>query len=90
MKVYGNVGRYFLPVANVINIKQAGPFLDRRTFYAFNGFGTFTNPTTGISYPSPILGPQIGGIDDSQGQSARPATCAAKWTPTWTRSTRTS
>jgi hypothetical protein len=66
-KVYGNVGRYFLPVANVINIKQAGPFLDARTFYVFNGFGTFTNPTTGITYPSPILGPQIGAVDDSQG-----------------------
>jgi outer membrane receptor for ferrienterochelin and colicin len=67
MKLFGNVGRYFLPVANVINIKQAGPFLDRRTFYEFEGFGTFTNPTTGQTYPDPILGDQIGLVDDSQG-----------------------
>lgn len=66
-KLYGNLGRYFLPVANVINIKQAGPFLDARTFYEFNGFGTFTNPATGQVYPDPILGPQIGAVDDSQG-----------------------
>ncbi|BCT93244.1 Oar protein [Lysobacter helvus] len=58
MKIFGNVGRYFLPVANVINIKQAGPFLDRRTFYAFNGFGPDNTP---------ILGPQIGPVDESQG-----------------------
>ena len=58
MKVYGNVGRYFLPVANVINIKQAGPFLDRRTFYVFNGFDANNIP---------ILGPQIGPVDVSQG-----------------------
>jgi len=58
MKFFGNVGRYFLPVANVINIKQAGPFLDRRTFYVFNGFDA-----NGI----PILGPQIGPVDTSQG-----------------------
>jgi outer membrane receptor for ferrienterochelin and colicin len=58
MKLFGNVGRYFLPVANVINIKQAGPFLDRRTFYEFEGFEPSFDP---------ILGEQIGLVDDSQG-----------------------
>lgn len=66
-KLFGNVGRYYLPVANVINIKQAGPFLDARTFYEFNGFTTAVNPSTGETYNIPILGPQIGGVDDSQG-----------------------
>ncbi|KGQ20548.1 Oar protein [Lysobacter dokdonensis DS-58] len=63
MKVYGNVGRYFLPVANVINIKQAGPFLDRRTFYVFNGFDANNIP---------VLGPQIGPVDVSQGDGTVP------------------
>jgi hypothetical protein len=63
MKVFGNVGRYFLPVANVINIKQAGPFLDRRTFYVFNGFGPGNIPN---------LGPQIGPVDVSQGDGTVP------------------
>jgi len=66
-KLFGNAGRYFLPVANVINIKQAGPFLDARRFYLFNGFTTLTNPTTGEQVPQPILGAEIGTVDDSQG-----------------------
>ena len=37
-KFFGNAGRYFLPVANVINIKQAGGLLDERTYYAFDGW----------------------------------------------------
>lgn len=69
-KLFGNVGRYYLPVANVINIKQAGPFLDRRFFYEFGGFTSFTN--NGITYPRVILGPQIGGVDDSQGNGQVP------------------
>lgn len=64
-KVFGNAGRYFLPVANVINIKQAGGFLDRRTFYAFNGFEAFDY--NGVTRYRPILGAQIGAVDDSQG-----------------------
>jgi hypothetical protein len=64
-KLFGNAGRYFLPVANVINIKQAGGFLDRRTFYAFNGFQTIER--NGTTYQVPILGPQLGPVDDSQG-----------------------
>lgn len=64
-KVYGNAGRYFLPVANVINIKQGGGFLDQRIFYAFNGFED--HELNGVTYQLPILGAQIGGVDVSQG-----------------------
>jgi hypothetical protein len=64
-KVFGNAGRYFLPVANVINIKQAGGFLDRRTYYAFDGFDTAEH--NGSPYLIPRLGAQLGPVDDSQG-----------------------
>ena len=64
-KLFGNLGRYFLPVANVINIKQAGGLLDERTYYAFDGFQIIERG--GSSYAMPILGPQIGAVDDSQG-----------------------
>jgi hypothetical protein len=64
-KVFGNVGRYFLPVANVINIKQAGGFLDRRTWYVYQGLESFTH--NGVTYQRPILGPQVGDVDTSQG-----------------------
>ena len=79
-KVFGNVGRYFLPVANVINIKQAGALLDERTFYGFDGWQLLEH--NGVQYAMPILGTQFGFSND-QGDDR-------KWTPTWTRSTRMS
>lgn len=63
-KIFGNAGRYYLPVANVINIKQAGPFLDARRFYFWDGtFAPGDNPIPG-------LGPEIGTVDDSQGDGS--------------------
>lgn len=67
-KLFGNIGRYFLPVANVINIKQAGGFLDERTFNVFNGYETRSNNNR--PYLFPILGPQIGPVDNSQGDGS--------------------
>lgn len=64
-KLFGNVGRYFLPVANVINIKQAGGLLDERTYYALAGWQS--NELNGQTYLTPVLGAQIGTVDDSQG-----------------------
>ena len=64
-KIFGNAGRYFLPVANVINIKQAGGFLDRRTYYEFLGLEPFDY--NGVTRYRPILGAQFGTVDDSQG-----------------------
>jgi hypothetical protein len=64
-KLFGNAGRYFLPVANVINIKQAGRFLDARRWYPFNGFENFEY--NGVTYQRPILGSEVGSVDMSQG-----------------------
>ena len=63
-KIFGNAGRYFLPVANVINIKQAGGFLDRRTYYYFDGWEPFDY--NGVTKQRPRLGQQFA-IDESQG-----------------------
>jgi hypothetical protein len=67
-KIFGNAGRYFLPVANVINIKQAGGFLDERTYYVFEGLEEFT--FEGQTYQRPILGAQVGPVDNSQGDGS--------------------
>ena len=64
-KIFGNLGRYYLPVANVINIKQAGGLLDERTFYTFEGYQYLER--NGSQYAVPILGQQIGAVDTSQG-----------------------
>jgi hypothetical protein len=65
MKLFGNVGRYYLPVANVVNAKQTGGLLDERTYYAFEGWTT--GEFGGSSYADPILGAQLGPVDTSQG-----------------------
>jgi len=63
-KLFGNVGRYFLPVANVINIKQGGALLDARNYYGFDGWEV--RERDGVEYAVPILGDFIG-FDDDQG-----------------------
>ena len=63
-KLFGNAGRYYLPVANVINIKQGGALLDARTYYGFDGWEI--RQENGIDYAVPILGEQFG-FDNSQG-----------------------
>ena len=85
-KLFGNVGRYYLPVANVINIKQGGALLDARSYYGFGGWEI--RERDGVQYAVPILGEFIG-FDNSQATALR-RTSVRKSTPTWTRSTRTS
>ena len=68
-----NLGRYFLPVANVINIKQAGGFLDERTWYEFLGYSGAANNIPNLGAPQ------------GDGSSVRDR----ELTGTWTRCTRT-
>ena len=63
-RLFGNAGRYFLPVANVINIKQGGALLDARSYYGFEGWEV--RETNGVEYAMPILG-EFMGFDDDQG-----------------------
>ena len=63
MKLYGNAGRYYLPVTNNINYTFAGGLTDEYTFWALNGWQSSTNPITGASYMAPVLGAQIGAVD---------------------------
>ena len=62
-KLFGNLGRYYLPVTNNINYTFAGGLTDERTFYVLNGWQQATNPITGAPYLSPIIGAQIGPVD---------------------------
>ena len=51
-KVFGNAGRYYIPVYANTNVRLAGSELDYQEFYAF----TAIDPVTGV----PTLGAQIG------------------------------
>jgi outer membrane receptor protein involved in Fe transport len=66
-KLFGNLGRYYLPVANVINIKQAGGLLDERSSHRFLGWET--REINGAQYAFPIVGDALPGshTDTSQG-----------------------
>lgn len=63
-KLYGNAGRYYLPITNNINYTFAGGLIDEYTYWALDGWQTATNPLTGASYMQPVLGGQIGPVDD--------------------------
>jgi len=63
-KLFGNLGRYYLPVTNIINYTFAGGLIDERTFYVLNGWTQEINPVSGSPYLAPIIGAQIGSVDD--------------------------
>lgn len=62
-KLYGNLGRYYLPVTNNINVAFAGGLIDEHTYYELQGWSQQTNPVTGAAYMAPVLGQQIGPVD---------------------------
>jgi hypothetical protein len=64
-KLFGNLGRYYLPVTNNITANFAEGRIDERTFYALEGWRAANDPLTGGTYYEPILGQQIGPVDDS-------------------------
>ncbi|UBB25312.1 TonB-dependent receptor [Pseudoxanthomonas japonensis] len=64
-KLYGNLGRYYLPVTNNINVTFAGGLTDEYTYYALDGWTIATNPATGLPYSTPIIGAQLGPTDTS-------------------------
>ncbi len=64
-KLFGNLGRYYLPVTNNINVTFAGGLIDERSFYVLDGWRQASNPITGASYMEPIVGAQIGNVDTS-------------------------
>jgi hypothetical protein len=63
-KLYGNLGRYYLPVTNNVNVAFAGGLTDEYTYYVLQGLSQQRNPLTGATYFEPILGAQIGPVDD--------------------------
>ena len=69
-KLFGNLGRYYLPVTNNINYTFAGGLIDERTFYALDGWRELANPNGEGTYMEPILGAQIGPVDTSYNVSA--------------------
>lgn len=64
-KLFGNVGRYYLPVSNNINVSFAGGLTDEYRYFALDGWTEKVNPITGSTYMAPNIGRQIGPADTS-------------------------
>lgn len=62
-KLYGNLGRYYLPITNRISEAFAGGYTDEYSYYALQGWDEQVNPVTGSAYLVPVLGAQIGPTD---------------------------
>lgn len=71
-KLFGNLGRYYMPVTSIISYNFAGGLTDEYRYYALDGWTPSTNPVTGAPYMAPIIGAQIGPVDDSFNLSNEP------------------
>ena len=63
MKLFGNAGRYYLPLTNKLTDYFGGGTTDEHTYYALEGWEQRTDPINGGSYLFPILGAQLGPVN---------------------------
>lgn len=62
-KIFGNAGRYYLPLTNKLADYFGGGTTDEHTYYVFNGWDQMSHPVTGEPYLVPNLGAQIGPVN---------------------------
>ena len=67
-KIYGSIGRYFLPVANNTNVRLSGNENDVRTYYTLNGNGVIQQERNGVTYYVPDLGESFGQTINANGE----------------------
>ncbi len=67
MKLFGTLGRYYIPVYANTNVRLAGRELDYQEFYQYGG------SLSGDRFQVPVLGPQLGGrVTSSDGSTPDP------------------
>ncbi|WP_454832766.1 TonB-dependent receptor [Pseudoxanthomonas wuyuanensis] len=62
-KLFGNAGRYYIPLTNKLTDYFGGGTTDEHTYYVLNGWTEQTHPITGATYLVPDLGAQIGSVN---------------------------
>ncbi len=62
-KLFGNAGRYYIPLTNKLTDYFGGGTTDEHTYYVLNGWTTMSDPITGATYLAPNLGPQSGPVN---------------------------
>ena len=62
-KLFGNAGRYYLPLTNKLADYFGGGTTDEHTYYVLDGWIQQTDPVTGGTYLFPDLGTQLGTVN---------------------------
>ncbi|HET8899432.1 MAG TPA: TonB-dependent receptor [Rhodanobacteraceae bacterium] len=62
-KLFGNAGRYYLPLTNKLTDYFGGGTTDEHTYYVLNGWTEKTDPVNGSTYLFPDIGEQMGSVD---------------------------
>ena len=70
-KLFGNAGRYYIPLTNKLTDYFGGGTTDEHTYYVLNGWTQQIDPVTGGSYLMPNIGPQIGPVN-TEGNAPAP------------------
>lgn len=70
-KVFGNAGRYYIPLTNILTDYFGGGTTDEHTYYVLDGWTQMTDPATGAAYLAPDIGAQIGPVN-TEGNTPAP------------------
>lgn len=70
-KLFGNAGRYYIPLTNKLTDYFGGGTTDEHTYYVLNGWTQQSDPVTGAPYLAPNLGAQIGPVN-TEGNAPAP------------------
>ena len=62
-KLFGNAGRYYIPITNKLTDYFGGGTTDEHTYYVLDGMEERTDPVTGVPYLVPVIGDQIGPVN---------------------------
>ena len=62
-KLFGNAGRYYIPLTNKLTDYFGGGTTDEHTYYLLDGLVEKVDPITGATYLAPDLGAQLGAVN---------------------------
>ena len=71
-KVFGNAGRYYIPLTNKLTDYFGGGTTDEHTYYLLDGWSNQIDPITGGAYRLPVLGEQVGPVN-TDGNAVAPS-----------------
>ena len=62
-KLFGNAGRYYIPLTNKLTDYFGGGTIDEHTYYVLDGWEERIDPILGTPYLYPIIGEQLGPVN---------------------------